>query len=174
MKGLNWLNGFKLLNLHLVDVQSDGIISEGKVLIPNAYVMAISLGKVTMNLSIDGTKVGKAHLNDLVLQPGDNTVPVKAIVDPATMVRLLALKKGTDLVVPVDITALDNSSVYDDGYWKLTGVDFGTRLNRGLGMTVISDVNVKRLREDCSAIGVSLGSCKTAILVPTVKAHAVE
>ncbi|KAG2416329.1 hypothetical protein HFD88_007544 [Aspergillus terreus] len=111
MKGLNKLSGFKLLNMSLTKVQSDGTNSEGKVLIPNPSVITISMGNVTLDLAVDGTSIGQSFLNDLVLKPGDNELPMKAKVDQEALAPMLVKYKDQNYMVPVQITG--NSSVYN-------------------------------------------------------------
>jgi hypothetical protein len=80
----------------------------GTVYIPNPSVMLLDLGNVTMNLLIDGTSIGYALLPDLVLKPGNNTVPMQAHVDSLKVVQAISTKYKTG-VVPLDIVG--NSSV---------------------------------------------------------------
>ncbi|KAB8265607.1 hypothetical protein BDV32DRAFT_34130 [Aspergillus pseudonomiae] len=112
MKGLNKLKGFSLSGMKLAKEAPDGTNTEGQVLIPNPSVMTISLGNVTLDLSVNGTGIGTSYIQDLVLKPGDNKFPMRAKVDQLSMVTLMTKYPGT--VVPVDITgSATNSSVYD-------------------------------------------------------------
>lgn len=108
MKGLNKLAGFKLLDFHVGKEDSDGNNGRGKVSIPNPSVMTISMGNVTLDLSVEGTNVGQSFLNDLVIRPGNNTLDMKANVSSSKVAKFLP--KYKDNIVPVDITG--NSSVY--------------------------------------------------------------
>jgi hypothetical protein len=80
----------------------------GTIYVPNPSVMLLDLGNVTMNLLIDGTSIGYALLPDLVLKPGNNTVPMQAHVDSLLVVQAIS-KKYKNAVVPLDIVG--NSSV---------------------------------------------------------------
>ncbi|KAF7592969.1 hypothetical protein BBP40_012205 [Aspergillus hancockii] len=111
MKGLNKLKGFKLSGMHLTKTASDGTNTEGQVLIPNPSVMTISLGNVTLGLSVNGTSIGESYINELTLKPGDNTLSMRAKVDQLTVLRVARNYK--DMVVPLEVTGSDNSSVYD-------------------------------------------------------------
>ncbi|KAE8371715.1 hypothetical protein BDV26DRAFT_120434 [Aspergillus bertholletiae] len=113
MKGLNKLEGFTVSGMRMLkDTASDGTNTEGQVLIPNPSVMTISLGNVTLDLSVNGTAIGKSLIQDLVLKPGDNKFPMKATVDQLAVVSEMTKYPGT--IVPVDITGSEtNSSVYD-------------------------------------------------------------
>ncbi|OGM45567.1 hypothetical protein ABOM_006463 [Aspergillus bombycis] len=113
MKGLNKLEGFSLSGVHLLTTPaSDGTNTQGQVLIPNPSVMTINLGNVTLDLSVNGTAIGKSYIQDLLLKPGDNKFAMTAEVDKLTLVGLMTKYPGT--IVPVDITGSEtNSSVYD-------------------------------------------------------------
>jgi|TARA_R110002003_G_scaffold126_27_gene11674 hypothetical protein len=82
----------------------------GTVYIPNPSVMTLDLGNVTMNLSVDGKSIGTSLLPNLVLRPGNNTVPMQARVDQLTVIGLIQ-SKYKNAILPLDITG--NSSVKD-------------------------------------------------------------
>lgn len=132
-KGLNKLAGFKLLEMHVGKKDSDGNNGRGKVLIPNPSVLTITMvcvnqrnkssptgfgklladrhavqGNVTLDLSVEGTPIGKSYLNDLVIRPGDNTLDMTANITQSKVVGFLSKYKNN--IIPVDITG--NSSVY--------------------------------------------------------------
>jgi hypothetical protein len=90
------------------ELLADGSNMIGTVYIPNPSVMTLDLGNVTMNLAIDGTPVGYALLPNLVLKPGNNTVPMQAHVQPLVVYGLVQAKYK-DAIVPLDIVG--NSSV---------------------------------------------------------------
>jgi hypothetical protein len=60
---------------------------------------------------VDGTSIGQSFLNDLVLKPGDNELPMKAKVDQEALAPMLVKYKDQNYMVPVQITG--NSSVYN-------------------------------------------------------------
>jgi hypothetical protein len=80
----------------------------GTVYIPNPSVMTLDLGNVTMNLAIDGTPIGYSLLPNLVLKPGNNTVPMQAHIQPLVVYGLVQAKYK-DAIVPLDIVG--NSSI---------------------------------------------------------------
>jgi hypothetical protein len=82
----------------------------GTVYIPNPSVMTLDLGNVTMNLAIDATPIGYALLPNLVLKPGNNTVPMQARVQPLVVLDLVQ-RKYKNAVVPLEVVG--NSSVRD-------------------------------------------------------------
>lgn len=82
----------------------------GTVLIPNPSVLTITMGNVTFNNYVDNEFIGTSLLSDLVLKPGDNTVPMRSTVNQTIVIAKVA---GTykDGILPVDIVG--NSSVYN-------------------------------------------------------------
>ena len=66
--------------------------------------MTLTMGNVTFNTYIHATKtlIGNSTLSNLVLKPGNNTVPMKAIVDQALVITQLATN-FKDGILPVDI-----------------------------------------------------------------------
>lgn len=63
-----------------------------------------------MDLSVDGTQVGQAFLNDFVLRPGENKFDMTAKVNNTIVMDMIG-DKYTQGIVPFDITG--NSSVYN-------------------------------------------------------------
>jgi hypothetical protein len=66
-------------------------------------------GNVTFDLSSNGTKLGAAVLHDLVIRPGNNTVPMLANIDQLTLLGLLPDSPPYN----VEMQADGKSSVYD-------------------------------------------------------------
>ncbi|KAJ5154717.1 uncharacterized protein N7500_010156 [Penicillium coprophilum] len=112
MKGLNGLKGFDVPEFFIIYPPKNGIGMNGTATIPNPSVMTIEMGNVTMNLELDGKPIGTTYLNDLVLKPGTNTVPLTGEVDQGQIIELLMSKKNPykDGILPFDI--IGNSSVY--------------------------------------------------------------
>jgi hypothetical protein len=90
------------------ELLADGSNMIGTVYIPNPSVMTLDLGNVTMNLAIDGTSIGYSLLPNLVLKPGNNTVPMQAHIQPLVVYGLVQAKYK-DAIVPLDIVG--NSSI---------------------------------------------------------------
>ncbi|KAF3001437.1 hypothetical protein E8E13_007949 [Curvularia kusanoi] len=114
MKGLNHLSGLNITDLKIVTSQkempSDGSNMLATVHIPNPSVMTLDLGNVTMNLGVAGTPIGYALLPDLVLKPGQNSIPMQAHVDQATILTMV-LGKYKNAILPLEISG--NSSIKD-------------------------------------------------------------
>lgn len=100
--GLNGLKSFSLLSFNLLnDTQSDGTNALGSVFILNPTVMSIALGNVTLALSVNGTSIGTAALPNMVLQPGNNTIGMRAEVYKIVAAAIAMERQQT--ILPVDI-----------------------------------------------------------------------
>ncbi|RJE22195.1 hypothetical protein PHISCL_05481 [Aspergillus sclerotialis] len=134
IKGLNKLEGFNVTNYHItVDPDPFGNSMNGTVSIPNPSVLTITMvsrspppfpcltqssgpqsnankGNLTMDLSVDGTHVGQAFLNDFVMRPGENKFDMTAKVNNTVVMDMIG-DKYTKGIVPFDITG--NSSIYN-------------------------------------------------------------
>lgn len=113
MKGLNKLQGFNVTQFSIKLIpDSDGTNMEGTVYIPNPSAMTISMGNVTFNNFIHGTQtlIGNSTLTDLVLKPGNNTVPMKSIVNQTLVITELTSNFQNGML-PIDVVGL--SSVYN-------------------------------------------------------------
>lgn len=112
MKALNKLEGFAITEMHfLSDPAPNGANFGGTVYIPNPSVMTITMGNVTLDLSVEGNLVGTSYLTDLKLVPGNNTLPMTSNVSLSAMTPYIAkYPKG----IPVSISGSStNSSVYN-------------------------------------------------------------
>lgn len=76
----------------------------GTVYIPNPTVMTLTMGNVTFNNYIAGTEtlIGNTTLTELVLKPGNNTLPMKSIVDQSLVITQL-VSTYKDGMLPIDI-----------------------------------------------------------------------
>ncbi|KAL4802734.1 hypothetical protein BDV18DRAFT_163693 [Aspergillus unguis] len=109
MKGLNKLDGFSIESLSLVTNRSDGNNAVGTVLIPNPSVLHLAMGNLTLNVALsNGTSVGKSYLNNLFLEPGNNTVDMLADLDQDLFFSMVL-----DGVRVVPLTITGNGSVYN-------------------------------------------------------------
>ncbi len=109
--GLNGLAGFNVTSFSIKLIpEPDGANMVGEVFIPNPSVLTISMGNVTFNNYVDDTFIGTSSLTDLVLKPGDNTVPMRSTVNQTFVIETV-VGKYTDGMLPVDIVG--NSSVFE-------------------------------------------------------------
>ncbi|KAJ5683516.1 hypothetical protein N7462_006681 [Penicillium macrosclerotiorum] len=113
MKGLNKLKGFDVTEFHIMLSTKNGRNMNGTVFIPNPSVMTLEMGNLTLGLSVAGQTLGYSYLDDLILKPGNNTVPMTANVNESAIISFMLSDSNpyTDGVVPFQITG--NSSVYN-------------------------------------------------------------
>ncbi|EEH42923.2 uncharacterized protein PADG_07743 [Paracoccidioides brasiliensis Pb18] len=113
MKGLNGLKGFNVTDFNLVPKEGDGTNMLGEVFIPNPSVLTLTLGDVTLNLSVDGKEIGTSTLPNLVIKPGNNTVKMRSAVDVAKVFPFVSGKdaKYKNGVIPVSIVG--KSAIYN-------------------------------------------------------------
>lgn len=90
------------------EAEADGTNALGEAAIVNPTVMTLGLGDVTFTLSVNGTDIGVATLNDLVLTPGYQQVEIRAVLDKLTVAGI-AFAQGNP-VLPIDFAG-GNSTV---------------------------------------------------------------
>ncbi|KAL2850198.1 hypothetical protein BJY01DRAFT_261854 [Aspergillus pseudoustus] len=111
LKGLNNLKGLQVVELSLDSGLDDGNNARGRVFIPNLSVMTLTMGNVTVNLSSNGTSLGRGTIPDLVLVPGNNTVDMVSKLNQEKLVQTLSqLPENTSTI---SLTIAGNSSTYD-------------------------------------------------------------
>ncbi|KAL8689252.1 MAG: hypothetical protein Q9218_005035 [Villophora microphyllina] len=111
MRGLNGLAGFNVTSFTIKLIpEPDGANMIGTVSIPNPSPITMTMGNVTFNNYVDNEFIGTSLLSDLILKPGDNTVPMRSTVNQTIVIAKVT---GTyeDGMLPVDIVG--NSSVYN-------------------------------------------------------------
>ena len=71
--------------------------------------MTVELGTVTLDMSVNGTAVGVATIEDLVLKPGDNLFEMRAVTNQTTVVTMIFTdyKSG---ILPVDVVG--NTTIF--------------------------------------------------------------
>lgn len=110
--GLNSLKGFAVTSFQiLLTTQPDGSNMLGTIYIPNPTVMTIEMGTITLLLSIAGTPIGVATLNNLTLVPGNNTIQMRSKTDQGAVIKYLLQPQYRSGILPVDIVG--NSSVFN-------------------------------------------------------------
>lgn len=109
---MNHLSGLNISDIKILsgakEILPDGSNMIGTVHIPNPSVMTLDLGNVTMNLAVKSTSIGYCLLPNLVLKPGENTVPMQARVDQATLITMI-MSTYRNGILPLEIVG--NSSV---------------------------------------------------------------
>jgi hypothetical protein len=97
--------------------QSDGTNFLANVMIPNPTVQRIQLGNLAMSLFVPGnssatppTPIGNAYLKNVILTPGNNTLPLRSITNDLAVYGLLVANISLLHSMPVNIV-IDNSTV---------------------------------------------------------------
>ena len=91
-------------SLHLLDEElPDGGNAQGTVFIPNRTPITLNMGNVTLDMNVAGTFIGNATLPNLMLTPGNNTVPIHVTVNQTAVVGLLQVPQYQCGLLPVDI-----------------------------------------------------------------------
>ncbi|RDW84320.1 hypothetical protein BP6252_01910 [Coleophoma cylindrospora] len=86
MAGLNNLTGFNLGSPQLLTTaEADGTNLLATANIPNPSVLTIGIGNLTMNLAIGNVSIGNASIDNVVLQPGNNPLPLRATISLAAI-----------------------------------------------------------------------------------------
>ncbi|KAK2592840.1 hypothetical protein QQS21_009443 [Conoideocrella luteorostrata] len=114
-KGLNKLNGTTLTDMKItVGAAQDGIPNfNATATITNPSYYTVDIGNATFNNFADGKLLGNLTIQNLILSPGKNVVPVSAILDQ-TIVIGAATKKPycENKKIPVQLLG---TSVKDGG-----------------------------------------------------------
>jgi hypothetical protein len=66
-----------------------------------------------MDLSVAGTPIGQSHFYNMILVPGNNTIPMTSTVNQSVVFSMITAKNSpySSGIVPVDIRG--NKSVYN-------------------------------------------------------------
>jgi len=101
--GLNKLRGFRVAGFNITLTAMPGQPNMfGTAFIPNPSPQTLTVGNVTQDLFVGGTPIGNTTIENLVLRPGDNYVPITSITDQAAVIGLLTTRFQTG-ILPVDI-----------------------------------------------------------------------
>ena len=74
LPGLNYLNGFAVTKLDLIlPPDKEGNNIKGFLDLPNAGVLTLGLGSLTLTLKSGDISIGSVYVPDVVLKPGNNT-----------------------------------------------------------------------------------------------------
>ncbi|KAF4636869.1 hypothetical protein G7Y89_g1200 [Cudoniella acicularis] len=110
-KGLNGLAGFNITNVKINLTNTDPTTPnvQGSAYIPNPSVMTIELGNVTLSISTAKVGVvGTGYIENMTLVPGNNTLPMTAILNQTL---ILASTDTTTGIAVLEITG--QSCVYN-------------------------------------------------------------
>lgn len=135
-KGLNKADGFSFVDAAIIfPPETDGTNVRGTVILPNPSIVTFALvnwsfstavlksetnkpkGNVTLNMIVGGVTIGHGFLDNVALSPGNNTVPIRAIVDLKTLIQnlptILAAEANSLTNGNVLISASGNSTIYN-------------------------------------------------------------
>lgn len=90
------------------ETEADGTNAIGKAAIVNPTVVTLGLGDVTFALSVNGTDIGVATLNDLVVIPGYQEVEIRAALDQLAVAGIVLARQNP--ILPIDFAG-GNSTV---------------------------------------------------------------
>ncbi|OGM49896.1 hypothetical protein ABOM_001520 [Aspergillus bombycis] len=118
LDGLDKLSGFSIDAARLIlPAEEDGTNLRGTATLPNHSVVTFALGNVTLNLKTADIIIGQGYLENVVLKPGNNTMPLRATLNIRTVLENLIDIVGAQASALMDgkleISASGNSTVYN-------------------------------------------------------------
>ncbi|KAJ5220250.1 hypothetical protein N7468_009454 [Penicillium chermesinum] len=85
---LNSFEGFSLSDTYLkLPPLEDGTNLLGNATLPNPSVLTLEIGQIVLEVKSGDLVIGNATLEDVILRPGNNTFPVKGILDIPTILQ---------------------------------------------------------------------------------------
>jgi len=140
-KGLNGLKGFNVTDVTLNLTAKAGAPNLfGNAFVPNPSLITFAMGNVTLNLSTAKHGiVGNSTILDMTLRPGDNNLPMTAIIDQAKVTDSMNADTGI-----VELFIVGNSSVYNGQH--LTYYEQALSSNK-----LTLEMNVKQILADTLA-----------------------
>ena len=118
----------------MLPAESDGTNLIGNTTLPNPSVMTLEVGTLILDVKIGSLVVGNVTLNDVTLVPGDNTFPMRGILDLKTIIKNLAD------VLKAEATAIKAGNLTIDAQttsciWNGTLVPYYTEILNELTLT---------------------------------------
>ena len=117
MKGFNKFSGFNVSSIKaIIPPDADGTNMVGEVYFPNPSVLTLHMGNVTFGNFLPATPysspyfLGNSTLENLVLVPGNNTIPMRSVINQTVLLDAIGLVYK-DGILPVDIVGA--TSVYN-------------------------------------------------------------
>ncbi|KAJ5752189.1 hypothetical protein N7520_009106 [Penicillium odoratum] len=132
---LNQFNGFAIADATLVlPAESDGTNLIGNATLPNPSVISLEVGTLILDVKAGDLVIGNATLTDVTLVPGENTFPLRGVLDLKTVIKNLAavLKAEASAIKAgnLSINAVAKSVV-----WNGTLVPYYTDILKELTLT---------------------------------------
>ena len=102
---MNGLKGFNVTDFELITTSHPSDYNaNGTVFIPNPTVTTYEMGNLTMDMYVGNVSIGNSTVENVVLRPGNNTFPLRALANQTAVVQLLFTdyKSG---IFPVNIVS---------------------------------------------------------------------
>ncbi|KAJ5797224.1 uncharacterized protein N7518_005764 [Penicillium psychrosexuale] len=93
MPTLNKFEGFSIANsTFLLPAEDDGSNLVANITLPNPSVLSFEVGTITLDLKSGNTDlvIGNATVKDVTLRPGNNTFPLRGVIDISAMIGNLS------------------------------------------------------------------------------------
>ncbi|CDM38125.1 hypothetical protein DTO013E5_8764 [Penicillium roqueforti] len=93
MPTLNKFEGFSIANsTFLLPAEDDGTNLVANITLPNPSVLSFEVGTITLDLKSGNTDlvIGNATVKDVTLRPGNNTFPLRGVIDIGAMIGNLS------------------------------------------------------------------------------------
>lgn len=90
---LNKFEGFSIANsTFLLPAEDDGTNLVANITLPNPSVLSFEVGTITLDLKSGNTDlvIGNATVKDVTLRPGNNTFPLRGVIDIGAMIGNLS------------------------------------------------------------------------------------
>lgn len=121
---MNKFHGFAISDATLLlPPEDDGTNLIGNVTLPNPTVISLEVGTLVLDVKSGDTVIGNVTIDDVVLKPGDNTFPMKGVLDIKSVFNNLGS------ILKAQASALMNGSLAIDSVartveWKGTPVAY--------------------------------------------------
>ncbi|KAL4891818.1 hypothetical protein BDV59DRAFT_203091 [Aspergillus ambiguus] len=118
LAGLDELSGFSIDSASIaLPPESDGSNLVGSATLPNHSLVTFALGNVTLDLKIGDLVLGNGTIDNVLLEPGNNTVPLRGILDiqkaVANIGTLLAAETNALSSGNLMLSASGHSTIYN-------------------------------------------------------------
>lgn len=92
-KGLNLFKGMKVNNAKVDIGKTNGTNFNATAILPNPSHFTLDIGNATFDNDFLGVNLGQLQIDNLFLQPGDNEVAVKGLLDQIQIISLAGAHK---------------------------------------------------------------------------------
>ncbi|KAF9889386.1 hypothetical protein FE257_007496 [Aspergillus nanangensis] len=118
LDGLDQLSGFAIDSASLaLPPKEDGSNLVGGATLPNHSLVTFALGNVTLDLKVGDLILGNGTIDNVLLRPGNNSVPLRGVLDINTALKNIGtlLAAQTDALSQGELTlsASGHSTIYD-------------------------------------------------------------